>query len=182
MKLWDTRTWDYTAPVLEAAHGSAEPGSRPQASFVRINSSLAAAAYEDGKLTATLSSHCFPKGFLQMRQLCLAFVRACVLCVFVGERARAALSLSAHTRGCALTLAFMWTGWLAAPGPSGGLGALRPLKPLFHFLLELLLGVAVPGCHQRQACLEQTTRSGLRSPSPLPLLEMQSVKLERDKG
>ncbi|KAJ6634511.1 hypothetical protein lerEdw1_014002, partial [Lerista edwardsae] len=50
VKLWDTRTWDYTAPVLEAAHGSAEPGSRPQASFVRINSSLAAAAYEDGMI------------------------------------------------------------------------------------------------------------------------------------
>nr|XP_056715571.1 F-box/WD repeat-containing protein 8 [Euleptes europaea] len=48
VKLWDTRTWDYTAPVLEPDHVLAEPGSRPHASFVRINSSLAVAAYEDG--------------------------------------------------------------------------------------------------------------------------------------
>ncbi|XP_060105965.1 F-box/WD repeat-containing protein 8 [Heteronotia binoei] len=48
VKLWDTRTWDYTAPVLEPAHDLAEPGPRPHASFVRINSSLAMAAYEDG--------------------------------------------------------------------------------------------------------------------------------------
>ncbi|XP_077163605.1 F-box/WD repeat-containing protein 8 [Paroedura picta] len=48
VKLWDTRTWDYTAPVLEPEHDLAGPGPRPHASFVRINSSLAAAAYEDG--------------------------------------------------------------------------------------------------------------------------------------
>ncbi|XP_060641757.2 F-box/WD repeat-containing protein 8 [Anolis sagrei] len=50
VKLWDTRTWDYTAPVLEPERGSAEPGPRPQASFVRINSSLAVAAYEGGSI------------------------------------------------------------------------------------------------------------------------------------
>ncbi|XP_053224114.1 F-box/WD repeat-containing protein 8 isoform X3 [Podarcis raffonei] len=50
VKLWDTRTWDYTAPALDPEHGLAEPGPRPHASFVRINSSLAAAAYEDGTI------------------------------------------------------------------------------------------------------------------------------------
>uniref|UniRef100_A0A8D0HAZ1 F-box and WD repeat domain containing 8 n=1 Tax=Sphenodon punctatus TaxID=8508 RepID=A0A8D0HAZ1_SPHPU len=48
VKLWDTRTWNYTAPVLEPMHGAAEPGPQPHVSFVRINSSLAVAAYEDG--------------------------------------------------------------------------------------------------------------------------------------
>ncbi|XP_054852125.1 F-box/WD repeat-containing protein 8 [Eublepharis macularius] len=48
VKLWDTRTWDYTAPVLEPEHGLADPGPRPHASFVRINNSLAVAAYNDG--------------------------------------------------------------------------------------------------------------------------------------
>ncbi|XP_067406248.1 F-box/WD repeat-containing protein 8 isoform X2 [Emydura macquarii macquarii] len=48
VRLWDTRTWDYTAPILEPTHGSADPGSQPHVSFVRINSSLAVAAYEDG--------------------------------------------------------------------------------------------------------------------------------------
>ncbi|XP_060125273.1 F-box/WD repeat-containing protein 8 isoform X2 [Zootoca vivipara] len=50
VKLWDTRTWDYTAPALDPERGLAEPGPRPHASFVRINSSLAAAAYEDGTI------------------------------------------------------------------------------------------------------------------------------------
>ncbi|XP_039188420.1 F-box/WD repeat-containing protein 8 [Crotalus tigris] len=50
VKLWDTRTWDYAAPVLEPEHGSGEPGPRPHASFVRINSSLAVSAYEDGSV------------------------------------------------------------------------------------------------------------------------------------
>ncbi|XP_034646495.1 F-box/WD repeat-containing protein 8 isoform X1 [Trachemys scripta elegans] len=48
VRLWDTRTWDYTAPILEPVHGSADPGPQPHVSFVRINSSLAVAAYEDG--------------------------------------------------------------------------------------------------------------------------------------
>ncbi|KAH0625417.1 hypothetical protein JD844_014914, partial [Phrynosoma platyrhinos] len=56
VKLWDTRTWDYTAPVLEPEHGSAEPGPRPHASFVKINSSLAVAAYEGAN---SLTQHCF---------------------------------------------------------------------------------------------------------------------------
>ncbi|XP_061458882.1 F-box/WD repeat-containing protein 8 isoform X2 [Rhineura floridana] len=50
VKLWDTRTWDYTAPVLDPERHLAAPGPRPHASFVRINSSLAAAAYEDGTI------------------------------------------------------------------------------------------------------------------------------------
>ncbi|XP_071428351.1 F-box/WD repeat-containing protein 8 isoform X2 [Pithys albifrons albifrons] len=48
VRLWDTRTWDYTAPALE---GVPEPGPRPHVSFVRINSSLAVAAHEDGTIT-----------------------------------------------------------------------------------------------------------------------------------
>uniref|UniRef100_A0A7N4NYH4 F-box and WD repeat domain containing 8 n=1 Tax=Sarcophilus harrisii TaxID=9305 RepID=A0A7N4NYH4_SARHA len=48
VRLWDTRTWDFTAPILEPMHGAAEPGSQPHVSFVRINNSLAVAAYEDG--------------------------------------------------------------------------------------------------------------------------------------
>ncbi|XP_053135807.1 F-box/WD repeat-containing protein 8 [Hemicordylus capensis] len=65
VKLWDTRTWDHTAPVLELEPGAAEPGAQPQASFVRINSSLAAAAYEDGTvkvwslLVGREPIHCF---------------------------------------------------------------------------------------------------------------------------
>lgn len=49
VRLWDTRTWDYTAPILEPAHGPGDAGPQPHVSFVRINSSLAVAAYEDGK-------------------------------------------------------------------------------------------------------------------------------------
>uniref|UniRef100_A0A8D2IYG6 F-box/WD repeat-containing protein 8 n=1 Tax=Varanus komodoensis TaxID=61221 RepID=A0A8D2IYG6_VARKO len=52
VKLWDTRTWDYTAPILEAEHGLAESVPRPHACFVRISSSLAVAAYEDGSVKA----------------------------------------------------------------------------------------------------------------------------------
>lgn len=47
--MWDTRTWDYTAPFLDSEHEEDEPGMQPYVSFVRINSSLAVAAYEDGK-------------------------------------------------------------------------------------------------------------------------------------
>ncbi|XP_063000107.1 F-box/WD repeat-containing protein 8 [Elgaria multicarinata webbii] len=61
VKLWDTRTWDYTAPILEAEHGLAEPGPRPHASFVRINSSLAVTAYEDGSIKVwSLMAGCEP--------------------------------------------------------------------------------------------------------------------------
>ncbi|XP_064024320.1 F-box/WD repeat-containing protein 8 isoform X1 [Pogoniulus pusillus] len=51
VRLWDTRTWDYTAPILEAVHGPGDAGPQPHVSFVRINSSLAAAAYEDGTIS-----------------------------------------------------------------------------------------------------------------------------------
>lgn len=50
VRLWDTRTWDYTAPILEPTRDTAEPGQQPHVSFVRINNSLAAAAYEDGTI------------------------------------------------------------------------------------------------------------------------------------
>ncbi|XP_074743742.1 F-box/WD repeat-containing protein 8 isoform X1 [Strix uralensis] len=51
VRLWDTRTWDYTAPILEPVHGPGDAGPRPHVSFVRINSSLAVAAYEDGTVS-----------------------------------------------------------------------------------------------------------------------------------
>ncbi|NXC80773.1 FBXW8 protein, partial [Cercotrichas coryphoeus] len=51
VRLWDTRTWDYTAPVLAAVAGPAGAGALPHVSFVRINSSLAVAAYEDGTVS-----------------------------------------------------------------------------------------------------------------------------------
>ncbi|XP_007189717.2 F-box/WD repeat-containing protein 8 [Balaenoptera acutorostrata] len=50
VRVWDTRTWDYTAPFLELDYEEDEPGMQPYVSFVRINSSLAVAAYEDGFL------------------------------------------------------------------------------------------------------------------------------------
>jgi F-box/WD-40 domain protein 8 len=49
VRVWDTRTWDYVAPFLEPDYEEGEPGMQPYVSFVRINSSLAVAAYEDGK-------------------------------------------------------------------------------------------------------------------------------------
>nr|XP_004611261.1 unnamed protein product [Sorex araneus] len=50
VRVWDTRTWDYVAPFLESEYDEDEPGLQPYVSFVRINSSLAVAAYEDGCL------------------------------------------------------------------------------------------------------------------------------------
>lgn len=51
VRVWDTRTWDYIAPFLDSEYDEDEdePGMQPYVSFVRINSSLAVAAYEDGK-------------------------------------------------------------------------------------------------------------------------------------
>lgn len=54
VRVWDTRTWDYTAPFLESEFEEDEPGMQPYVSFVRINSSLAVAAYEDGKQPSSL--------------------------------------------------------------------------------------------------------------------------------
>ncbi|XP_042684494.1 F-box/WD repeat-containing protein 8 [Centrocercus urophasianus] len=51
VRLWDTRTWDYTAPILEPVQGPGDVGPQPHVSFVRINSSLAVAAYEDGTVS-----------------------------------------------------------------------------------------------------------------------------------
>lgn len=52
VRVWDTRTWDYIAPFLDSEYDEDEdePGMQPYVSFVRINSSLAVAAYEDGVL------------------------------------------------------------------------------------------------------------------------------------
>ncbi|XP_055987034.1 F-box/WD repeat-containing protein 8 [Sorex fumeus] len=50
VRVWDTRTWDYVAPFLESEYDEDEPGLQPYVSFVKINSSLAVAAYEDGCL------------------------------------------------------------------------------------------------------------------------------------
>ncbi|XP_029475025.1 F-box/WD repeat-containing protein 8 isoform X2 [Rhinatrema bivittatum] len=50
VRLWDTRTWNYTAPILEPTRDAVELGCWPHVSFVRINSSLAVAAYEDGSI------------------------------------------------------------------------------------------------------------------------------------
>ncbi|XP_038008340.1 F-box/WD repeat-containing protein 8 isoform X2 [Motacilla alba alba] len=51
VRLWDTRTWDYAAPVLAAVPGPAGAAALPHVSFVRINSSLAVAAHEDGTVS-----------------------------------------------------------------------------------------------------------------------------------
>ncbi|NWT12802.1 FBXW8 protein, partial [Vireo altiloquus] len=51
VRLWDTNTWDYTAPVLAAVPGPGGAGASPHVSFVRINNSLAVAAYEDGTVS-----------------------------------------------------------------------------------------------------------------------------------
>lgn len=56
VRVWDTRTWDYVAPFLESESEEEEPGMQPYVSFVRINSSLAVAAYEDGEYPSTLAS------------------------------------------------------------------------------------------------------------------------------
>lgn len=53
VRVWDTRTWDYVAPFLESESEEEEPGMQPYVSFVRINSSLAVAAYEDGEYPST---------------------------------------------------------------------------------------------------------------------------------
>ncbi|XP_037012002.2 F-box/WD repeat-containing protein 8 isoform X4 [Artibeus jamaicensis] len=50
VRVWDTRTWDYMAPFLGSESEEDEPGTQPYVSFVRINNSLAVAAYEDGFL------------------------------------------------------------------------------------------------------------------------------------
>ncbi|KAM5238152.1 F-box/WD repeat-containing protein 8 [Ctenodactylus gundi] len=50
VRVWDTRTWDHVAPFLEPACAEDEPGRQPFVSFVRINSSLAVVAYDDGVL------------------------------------------------------------------------------------------------------------------------------------
>lgn len=85
VRLWDTRTWDYTAPVLAAAAGPGGAGAPPHVCFVRINSSLAVAAYEDGEqpqLSSLLQQQQQQqKGFTKMKQLCSAFCVSVILCI-----------------------------------------------------------------------------------------------------
>ncbi|XP_071391463.1 F-box/WD repeat-containing protein 8 [Centroberyx affinis] len=48
VRLWDTLHWDSTASYLKANSLSANSEPRPHVSHVQVNSTLAAAAYEDG--------------------------------------------------------------------------------------------------------------------------------------
>ncbi|KAM8961759.1 F-box/WD repeat-containing protein 8 [Pelodytes ibericus] len=48
VRLWDTRVADHAASCLKSSKDVNDLGSNPRVSFVRINSSLAVAAYEDG--------------------------------------------------------------------------------------------------------------------------------------
>ncbi|XP_030074955.1 F-box/WD repeat-containing protein 8 [Microcaecilia unicolor] len=50
VRLWDTRTCNYTAPILEPTRDTIELECLPQVSFVKINKSLAVAAYENGTI------------------------------------------------------------------------------------------------------------------------------------
>nr|XP_033811673.1 F-box/WD repeat-containing protein 8-like [Geotrypetes seraphini] len=50
VRLWDTRSCNYTAPILESTQDTFELGCLPQVSFVKINKSLAVAAYENGTI------------------------------------------------------------------------------------------------------------------------------------
>ncbi|XP_038618686.1 F-box/WD repeat-containing protein 8 [Tachyglossus aculeatus] len=51
VRLWDTRAWDFPAPILDPGPDPAQPGPQAQVSLVRINPSLAVAAYEDGTVS-----------------------------------------------------------------------------------------------------------------------------------
>ncbi|XP_043571795.1 F-box/WD repeat-containing protein 8 [Chiloscyllium plagiosum] len=48
VRMWDISTWDSSALYLETSQSSAELGPRPPVSFVRINSTIAVAAYKGG--------------------------------------------------------------------------------------------------------------------------------------
>lgn len=47
--MWDISTWDSSALYLETSRSSAELGLQPHVSFVRINSTIAVAAYKGGE-------------------------------------------------------------------------------------------------------------------------------------
>lgn len=49
VRLWDTLHWDSTASYLKANSLSANSDPRPYVSHVQVNSTVAAAAYEDGE-------------------------------------------------------------------------------------------------------------------------------------
>ncbi|XP_078277877.1 F-box/WD repeat-containing protein 8 [Rhinoraja longicauda] len=48
VRMWDISTWDSSALYLETSRSSAELGLQPHVSFVRINSTIAVAAYKGG--------------------------------------------------------------------------------------------------------------------------------------
>ncbi|XP_067861800.1 F-box/WD repeat-containing protein 8 isoform X2 [Heptranchias perlo] len=48
VRMWDISTWDSSALYLETSRSSAELGPQPHVSFVRINSTIAVAAYKGG--------------------------------------------------------------------------------------------------------------------------------------
>ncbi|XP_066226918.1 F-box/WD repeat-containing protein 8 [Saccopteryx leptura] len=48
VRVWDTHTWDFQAPFLDAEDEEDDPAMQPYVSFVRVNRWLAVAAYEDG--------------------------------------------------------------------------------------------------------------------------------------
>ncbi|XP_072443422.1 F-box/WD repeat-containing protein 8 isoform X2 [Chiloscyllium punctatum] len=50
VRMWDISTWDSSALYLETSQSSAELGPRPPVSFVRINSTIAVAAYKGGAI------------------------------------------------------------------------------------------------------------------------------------
>lgn len=49
VRLWDTLHWDSTASYLKTNSLSANSDPRPYVSHVQVNSTVAAAAYEDGE-------------------------------------------------------------------------------------------------------------------------------------
>lgn len=49
VRLWDTLHWDSTASYLRTNGLSANSDPRPYVSHVQVNSTVAAAAYEDGE-------------------------------------------------------------------------------------------------------------------------------------
>ncbi|XP_069789252.1 F-box/WD repeat-containing protein 8 isoform X2 [Narcine bancroftii] len=50
VRMWDISTWDSSALYLETSRSSAELGLQPHVSFVRINSTIAVAAYKGGSV------------------------------------------------------------------------------------------------------------------------------------
>lgn len=49
VRLWDTLHWDSTSSFLKANALSENSNPRPHVSHVQVNSTVAAAAYDDGR-------------------------------------------------------------------------------------------------------------------------------------